>query len=114
MHMKLMMRDMALILSQIRPKIKALLRSKCHYDVRDMIAQFETHIWGVIQGHTGAIRHASRSILQDLDLCQQHYLRAIGLTASEAFLHYNFAPPVLRRHILGLLHKQSLRKCHPR
>jgi len=103
------------ILSQIRPKIKALLRTKSHYDVKDMIAQFKTHIWGLMEGHNGAIFHASRSILQQLDLCQQHYLREIGLTESEAFLHYNFAPPVLRRNIgiLGLLHKRVLGKCHP-
>ena len=36
------------------------------------------------------------------------------MTQHDAFIHYNFTPPQLRRDIamLGLLHKITLRKCH--
>ena len=37
------------------------------------------------------------------------------MTPHDALLHHNFAPPILRRDIamLGLLHKVTLRTCHP-
>ena len=46
---------------------------------------------------------------------QRWFLREIGITDTEAFVHYNFAPPSLRRRIgmMGFVHKRVLGKCHP-
>ena len=46
---------------------------------------------------------------------QRGFLRELGLTDTEAFVTYNFAPPCLRRAIgtLGFLHKRCLGECHP-
>jgi hypothetical protein len=103
------------ILAQIRPKMKVILRTRGHYAVSDLINQFKTHIWGIMEIHNGAIFHAASSALDRIDHLQKHFLDELGITEMDAFLRYNFAPPVLRRNIgiLGLLHKRVLGKAHP-
>ena len=113
---KLQMHDaVEKILSEIRPKIKALLRTRRHYDATSMISQFKTHIWSIMEQHNGAIFHAAASTLEKLDATQNHFLHEIGMDEAKAFLENNFAPPTLRRNIgiLGLLHKRVLGKSHP-
>ena len=103
------------ILSRMRPKTKALLRLRGHYPVKELLNQFKTHIWGLVEYQNGAIFHASSYLLQKLDRVQQHFLDEIGIDAKTAFLECNFAPLVLRRNIgiLGLLHKRVLGLAHP-
>jgi len=103
------------ILSQMRPKRQAILRTKPHYCVKELINQFKTHVWGIVETHSGAIFHASDYLLDKLDSAQRHFLNEVGVTEAEAFKEYNFAPPKLRRDIgvLGFLHKRVLGKSHP-
>ena len=110
-----MLPTMEKMLSQIRPKVKAILRSRKYYDVKTLIAQFKTHVWGVMECHNGGIFHASESVLSKLDQVHYHFLRELGIDATEAFVFFNFAPPGLRRDIgvLGLLHKRVLGLSHP-
>ena len=58
---------------------------------------------------------ASEDQLRRLDKRQRRFLHELGISDSEAFGTYNFAPPSLRRRIgmLGFLHKRVLRQCHP-
>ena len=37
------------ILSQARPKATAILRMRAHYDVKELLNQFKTHIWSILQ-----------------------------------------------------------------
>ena len=46
------------ILSQARPKIRAILRTKPHYSVAELITQFKTHVWGIMEIYNGSILHA--------------------------------------------------------
>ena len=103
------------IMSQVRPKILAILRTKQHYSVKDLIGQFKTHIWGIMAQHTGAIFHSANYLLDKLDNCQTRFLNEIGISEIDAFLEFNFAPLRLRRNIgvLGLLHKRVLGLAHP-
>ena len=103
------------ILSQCRPKIKALLRTRSHYDTNTLIQQFKTHIWGIIESRIGAIFHAASSHLQRLDSMQRGFLQELDLDESIAFLQFNFAPPCLRRDIamLGFFHKRVPGQAHP-
>ena len=103
------------LLSQIRPKVKAIIRTRAHYASSDLISQFKTHIWGLMECQNGGIFHASTSILEKLDDVHFKFLRDIRIHPSEAFLKFNFAPPTLRRNIgiLGMLHKRVLGLCHP-
>ena len=55
------------ILSRVRPRIKALLRTRAHYSNASLILQFKTHVWGLMESHSGAIFHASTSILDQID-----------------------------------------------
>ena len=103
------------ILSQIRPKVHAILRTRVHYSIQDLIGQFKTHVWGHMEYQNGAIFHASDYILQKLDNVHTHFLTELGLSQAQAFEDYNFAPPCLRRDIgmLGMLHKRVLGQGHP-
>ncbi len=102
-------------LSQMRPKRQAILRTKLHYCVKELINQFKTHVWGIVETHCGAIFHACDYLLGNLDSAQRHFLNEVGVTEAEAFKEYNFAPPKFRRAIgvLGFLHKRVLGKSHP-
>ena len=103
------------LLSQIRPKVRAIVRTRSHYSEKDLIAQFKTHVWGLMECHNGGIFHACSSILEKLDAVHYKFLRDIGVDHSSAFLNYNFAPPTLRRNIgiLGLFQKRVLGLSHP-
>ena len=103
------------ILSKIRPRIKALLRTRAHYDTTSLIDQFKTNVWGFMETHSGGIFHAATSILDQLDNSQKHFLDELGVSQETAFKDHNFAPPILRRNIavLGMIHKRTLGLCHP-
>ena len=79
-----------------------------------MILQFKTHIWAHLEGTMGAFFHAADVHLRKLDSLQASYTRELGLSASEAFVNFNFATLRLRRHIgvLGLIHKCTLGEEH--
>ena len=96
------------IVTTARPKIKALLRSRGTYDIKDMLCQFKTHIWGITEFANGAILHASTSLLHRLDNLQSSFLRDLGISEYQAFMVFNFAPAALRRDIgiLGSLDKR--------
>ena len=49
-------------LSQFRPRITALLRTRGHYNVKDLIGQFKTQIWGIMEANNGGIFHAATRI----------------------------------------------------
>ena len=103
------------ILSKIRSKITALLRTRGYYSVPQLVTQFKTHIWGQIEVNIGGYFHAACSLLEKLDHAQNRFLREIGLSPAHAFLEFNFAPPSLRRDIavLSLLRRRVLDKSHP-
>ena len=103
------------LLTKIRPKIRALLRLKHLYSVKDMLNQYKCHIWGLKEFSNGALILAAPNQLQRLDKVQRWYLHERGITDTEAFVSYNFAPPSMRRSIglLGFLHKRGLGMCHP-
>jgi len=103
------------ILDKVHPKTKAILRTRGLYNHADMIRQYKTHIWSLIEYHNGVIQHACASQLQRIDAAQRGYLRELHLTEESGFVVYNFAPPSLRRDIglLGFLHKRTLEQCHP-
>ena len=55
------------ILSQARPKIRAILRTKHHYNVAELITQFKTHIWGIMEIYNGGIFHAPNHLIDRFD-----------------------------------------------
>ena len=104
-----------LVVARARPKIKALLRSRAFYSLPDLIIQFKTHIWGLIEYSHGCIMHASESALARVERLQSSFVEELHVYEDDNFLIHNFAPLQLRRDIgiLGLLHKRVLGECHP-
>ena len=98
------------ILSKVRPRIKALLRTRSHYSIASLIEQFKTHVWGLMEAHSGGIFHASTSILEQFDKSPMHSLEELGEPEATAFLNFTFAPPALRRNIaiLSMTHKKVI------
>ena len=104
-----------LLLGKVRSKITAILRTRAYYSISDLITQFKTQVWGLMEANSGGLFHAATSLLQRIDQAQNRFLREIGISAVRGFLEFNFAPPSLRRNIgiLGLLQKRVLNKYHP-
>ena len=103
------------LLAKIRPKTKAILRTRAYYQPAELLNQYKTHVWSLVEFHCGGYFHASDTLLKKIAHNQKQFLHEIGVTTAQAFLDYNFAPTELRRNIaiLGLLHKRVLGLCHP-
>ena len=105
---KLIMEDaIERIVSKVRPKLRALLRSRRFNDDNDMFVQYKALILSVMEQDAGAYFHAALSHLRKLDRLQEYFLQEIGVSERAAFLVHNLAPLSLRRNIgfLGFLHK---------
>ena len=107
--------EVAQMLGKCKPKITAMLRRRAFYSVKDLVQQFKTHVWPLLESTMGAIFHASTYLLVKIDRLQVSFLKEIGLSEEEAFLQYNVAPLGLRRNIgmLGLLFKIATGQAHP-
>jgi hypothetical protein len=103
------------LLSKIRPKCTAILRTRAYYGVPDLISQYKTHIWGLVECNCGAYFHAANTLLAKIAQVQRSFLTKLDVTEKVAFLEFNFAPTGLRRDIaiLGLLHKRVIGQSHP-
>lgn len=103
------------ILTQSRPKIRAILRSKDMCTTKVMMNQYKTHVWSRTDYHNGALILALDNQLQRIDKMQHWFLHELDVIDTHAFVEYNFALPSLRRRIgmLGFLHKRILGVCHP-
>ena len=97
------------IVKKCRPKIRAIMRMRGVYNAANLIQQFKTHVWCLLEGSVGAIFHAYNSDLDKLDNLQNSFVRQLNMTPENAFIDFNFAPLHLRRDIgcLGLLFKVS-------
>ena len=102
------------LLSKIRPKSTAILRTRAYYSIAELINQYKTHVWCLVEMHCGGYFHAATSLLEKVDQVQRNFLSKLEVSEEKAFLDFSFAPTVLRRTIgiLGLLHKRVLGKCH--
>ena len=76
---------------------------------------YKTHVLSFLKSNTAALYHAAASHLQLVDHVQETFLREVGLTERQAFLHYNLAPLALRRDVamLGVVHRAVLGKGPP-
>ena len=103
------------LLSKIRPRITAILRTRGFYSIPDLIIHFRTHIWDLIEMNIGGYFHAASSLLAEIDHAQNRFLHELRLSSEHAFLEFNFAVPEFRRNIavLELFQKRVLAKCHP-
>ena len=69
------------LLKQARPKLMALMRTRAHYGVHDMILQYKTHILGILESVTGGIYHATATVLASLHRLQNTFVRNFSIRA---------------------------------
>ena len=102
------------LISRMKSKLRALLKSRGIFIQCDLIMQYKIHIWSLQEYHVAAMFHAPRGLLAKLDAVQSSFLRQIGMTEEVALLSHTFAPPCVRRQIgiLGCMHKSNLGLCH--
>ena len=74
------------ILKRARRKYKSLLRTRIFYSDSDMILQYKSHILPILEAHSGAIFHATNSVLKPLDDLQSNFLTAIGMDEKKTLL----------------------------
>ena len=55
------------VMSQMRPKIAAILRTREYYNTSSLMFQFKTHIWGLIETNMGGYFHAASYLLEKID-----------------------------------------------
>ena len=87
----------------------SVLRLRC------LLNQFQVHVWCHCEYNSSCLLLAVSSQLDRINQVQLQYLRHLGLSEEEAFVHFNIAPLGLRRGfaMLGFLHKRVLGLCHP-
>ena len=78
------------IVTKRKLKIKAILRTQGFYGVPDLIRQFKSHVWPILEGTCGAISHASETHLRRIGNMQRSLTRERGLSEESAFLDHNF------------------------
>ena len=83
------------LLSKIRPKTTAILRTRGYYGTGELINQYKTHIWCLVEMHCGGYFHAATSLLDKVDQVQKNFLHKLEVSDASAFLDFNFAPAVL-------------------
>ena len=81
------------LLSKIRPKTTAILHTRAYYDTSELILQFKTHVWSLIEMNIGGYFHAAASLLEKIDDVHDRFIHELGLSSAEAFLKYNLPPP---------------------
>jgi hypothetical protein len=110
-----MVEEIHIIRTKVRPKLKAILRTRHLYSTADLIRRFKAHALPILEGSNGAICHAYGSHLKKLDVLQAYFVRELGISPEVAFLEHNLAPLNLRRDIglLGLLFKIRFGCAHP-
>ena len=94
---------------------RALLRTRRFYSVAQLVNLYKAHVLSLLELPTPAVFHAARTHLEKVDVVQERFLRALGLTEVAAFRTFNLAPLRLRRRVamLGALHRCVHGNAHP-
>ena len=91
-------------------KIKSIRRTGRYFSKKEMIQLYKSKVLGYIECRTGAIYHATSSLLLRLDGLQRSFLQSLGLSEEEALFEFNLCPLETRRDIalLGVIHRSVL------
>ena len=86
------------LLTEIRFKIIAILRTRGYYSMPALIAQFKSHIWGHMETHMGNFFHASDYPLAKIDHEQNRFLRELFRNSQGHFLRKIWTPGFSKSH----------------
>ena len=71
------------LLSKIRPKSTAILRTRAYYSDSELLQQYKTHIWCLVEMHCGGYFHAATSLLDKVDQVQKKFLHKVGISTEK-------------------------------
>jgi len=93
--------------AEARWRLKSLLRCTKFYDKVSLVRLYKCQVLSIMEGATPAIYHAAKVDLDWLDVVQDSFLEAVGLSKELAMTTFNLAPLSTRRDVdmLTLLHK---------
>ena len=96
-------------------EMNALQRTSRFHSVLEMVDLYKAQVLSFIEYRTPGIYHACDSHLLALNKIQTKYLNELGLSETDALLHFNLAPLSSRRDMamLGLIHRTVLNKGPP-
>ena len=66
------------LLGKIRPKSVAILSTRAYYATAELINQYKSHIWGLVEIPTGAYFHAASGLLDKIWRVQRNFLEKTG------------------------------------
>ena len=69
-----------------------LLRSQRAFSVEDLVIQYKQQVLTFIEYRTGAIYHATKTVLKQLDVLQTRFLREFGISEAAALIDFSLAP----------------------
>ena len=72
------------MVAKARQKVDAILRSRRSYSTWDLMGQYKTYVFSLLEGNSGVFYHALDAVLEPLDKLQASFLREVGLTAEES------------------------------
>ena len=95
------------VYKKAKPKVRRLLRARRFFSTGQLVLQFKSHIWGVVESVTSAVYHAAPSVVAKLDRIQESFVEKMSLSERDAFLRFGLHPLKMRRDIsmLGMLYK---------
>jgi hypothetical protein len=98
------------LVGKVKWKLRMLLRARKSFSTEDMVLQYKQQVLSFIEYRSGAIYHATTTILRKLDVLQDRFLRDLGISKEAALLDFSLAPLAMRRDIalLGILHRAAL------
>ena len=85
------------LLSKIRPKSIAILRTRAYYSDVELIQQYKTHIWCLTEMHCGDYFQVASDLLVKIDRVQKNLLVKLEISEGHAFLDFNVASSDLKR-----------------
>ena len=93
-------------------KLRTVMRTRRFFTHAELVLHYKSHILSFIEYRTPGISHACCSVLQPLDDIQGRLLKDLGISVTDALLHFNLAPLQSRRDMamLGLIHRTVLGK----
>ena len=95
---------------KVKWKLQMLLRSRRSFCTQDLVLQYKQQVLSFIEYRTGAIYHATTTVLNQLDRTQDNFFRELSIDSTAALMDFNLAPLSMRRDIalLGILHRAAL------
>ena len=73
------------LLAKIRPKCTAILRTRGSYSSPELINQYKSHDWCLVDLHVGGYFHAATSLLDKVDQVQRNFLHKLEFQNTQLF-----------------------------